>query len=138
MASKKLIDALNRARKRELGVVLQYMRQHYMAQGIESPPVAEIFKDIAKTEMKHAEDLAERVAYLGGEPTNERDPVKASNDLRQMLKDDLQVENEAVKMYRDTIALCRQEGDVTSRTMMEKILAEEEEHVDTFTRLLAK
>jgi len=138
MASEKVIAALNRARKRELGVVLQYMRQHYMAQGIESPQVADILKSVAKTEMKHAEALAERVAYLGGEPTTDRDPAKLSDNLTQMLKDDLAVENEAVKMYKEIIEICKRADDITSRTMMEKILADEEGHVDTFTRLLAK
>lgn len=138
MASEKIVEALNRARARELGVVLQYMRQHYVAQGLASPPVTDIFKDIAKVEMEHAEVLGERIAYLGGEPTNQPDPVKKSNDLKQMVQDDLDLENQAIAMYKEIIQLCRQEGDVTSRRLMEELLASEEEHADEFTRLLGK
>jgi bacterioferritin len=138
MASQKVIEALNRARARELGVVLQYMWQHATAQGLASPPVAGLFKDIAKAEMKHAESLAERVAYLGGEPTTQPDPVKKSTDLKQMIQDDLNLENQAIKMYKEIIQLCRQEDDPTSRVLMEDLLADEEEHAHEFGNLLAK
>lgn len=138
MGSEKVIEALNRARARELGVVLQYMWQHATAQGLTSPTVAGIFKEIAKVEMKHAEDLAERLAYLGGEPTTTPDPVKRSADLKQMIQDDLEAENQAIRMYKEIIELCRQEDDVTSRRLMENLLADEEEHADEFGRLLAK
>jgi bacterioferritin len=138
MASEKIIEALNRARARELGVVLQYMRQHYVAQGLVSAEIADIFKDIAKTEMDHAEDLGERISYLGGEPATQPDPVKKSTDLKQMIQDDLDLENQAIKLYKEIIELCRQEGDVTSRRLMEDLLAAEEEHAHEFGRLLAK
>jgi bacterioferritin len=138
MDNKKICDALNQARARELAVSVQYMRQHYMAAGLASTPVADIFKDIAKTEMGHAEELGERITYLGGTATTKPDPIKTATNLKQMLKDDLGAENEAVAMYRDIVKLCRDEGDSTSRRMMERLLADEEEHVDQFQKLLAK
>jgi len=137
MDNKKICDALNKARSRELAVTVQYMRQHYMAEGLASAQVADILKDIAKTEMKHAESLGERITYLGGTATTKPDPIKTATDLKQMIKDDLEAENEAVAMYRDIIKLCADEGDVTSRRMMEELLEDEEEHVDQFQKLLA-
>jgi bacterioferritin len=137
MDTKKICDALNKARARELCVAVQYMRQHYMAAGLASAPVADIFKDIAKTEMGHAESLGERITYLGGVATTKPDPIKTAQDIKQMLKDDLDAENEAVAMYRDIIKLCADEGDTTSRRTMEELLADEEEHVDQFQKLLA-
>ena len=137
MDTKKICDALNKARARELAVTVQYMRQHYMAAGMASATVADIFKDIAKTEMEHAESLGERITYLGGVATTKPDPIKTAADLKQMIQDDLAAENEAVAMYRDIIKLCADEGDTTSRRMMEELLEDEEEHVDQFQKLLA-
>lgn len=137
MDNKKICDALNKARSRELAVSIQYMRQHYMAEGPASPPVVDILKDIAKTEMEHAEALGERITFLGGTATTKPDPIKTATDLKQMIQDDLDMENEAVAMYRDIIKLCAEEGDYTSRRMMEELLADEEEHVDQFQKLLA-
>ena len=136
MDTNKICDALNKARARELKVSVQYMRQHYMAAGIASAPVADMFKDIAKTEMKHAEALAERITYLGGVATTKPDPIDTATDLKQMIQDDLKTEQEAVAMYRDMVKMLADEGDTTSRRMMEELLADEEEHVDEFQKLL--
>jgi len=54
---KKIIDALNIDREGELAMIFQYMKHHYEGEGIESPAILEIFKSIAKDEMKHAEKL---------------------------------------------------------------------------------
>ena len=65
MASKKLMELLNRGIARELQVSIQYMWQHVSVTGIESAAVEDIFRRIGITEMKHAEEIAERLAYLG-------------------------------------------------------------------------
>jgi len=66
VASKKLLELLNKGIARELQVSIQYMRQHIMAKGIEGATVENTFREIAIVEMKHAEDLAERLAFLNG------------------------------------------------------------------------
>jgi bacterioferritin len=138
MPSKKIVDALNQARARELAVVIQYMIQHYTATGVESLPVIDTFKSIAVAEMKHAEALGERIDYLGGVPTKQPNPITPGKTLREMLQIDMKVEEEAIDLYRDIIKLCDKEGDVTSRTMMEGILADEEEHRNDFMTALGK
>jgi len=138
MPSKKIIDALNEARARELQVVIQYMIQHYTATGMNSLPVIDIFKDVAVAEMKHAEALGERIDYLGGVPTKAPKPITPGKDVVDMLKIDLKAEQDAIELYRDIIKLCDKEGDVTSRTMMEGILADEEDHANQFQTALGK
>jgi bacterioferritin len=138
MASKKIVDQLNKARARELRVVMQYMIQHYTATGVESLPVIDMFKEVAVEEMKHAEALGERIDYLGGTPTKQPDPITPGKNLREMLKLDLEAEEEAITLYRDIIKLCDKEGDVTSRTMMEGILADEEDHANQFQTALGR
>jgi len=138
MDTRKIADQLNKARARELAVVIQYMIQHYTAQSIEALPAIEMFKSIAITEMKHAEELGERIDYLGGTPTKEPNPIKPGEDLTEMLKLDLKAEDEAIALYRDIIKLCDKEGDVTSRYMMERLLADEEDHRNQFLTALGK
>jgi bacterioferritin len=69
VASKNLLELMNRGIARELQVSIQYMWQHVMVTGIKGVVVEGIFKEIAITEMKHAEEIAERLSYLNGTPT---------------------------------------------------------------------
>ena len=71
--SQKVIDLLNEARSREMTAISQYMVQHYELEDSDYGKLASKFKEIAITEMKHAEKLAERILYLKGEPTSKPD-----------------------------------------------------------------
>jgi len=136
VASKKLLDLMNKGIARELQVSIQYMWQHITVTGFKGAMVEGIFKEIAITEMKHAEEIAERLAYLGGTPTVKPDPIFVGSSLEEMLRLDEKAEEEAIRLYNKTIKAAREENDSTTRRLFEKILAEEEEHVDTFSKLL--
>jgi bacterioferritin len=138
MTCKKLMELLNRGIARELQVSTQYMWQHVLAKGIESAAVEDIFREIAITQMKHAEAIAERLAYLGGTPTTKPDPIFVGGNLKEMLQRDLKAEEEAITLYKQTIKVADEEGDVTTRRLFEEILGKEEGHHDTFTRLLGE
>ncbi len=133
---KKIVDALNIDRSHELAAILQYMGHHYEAEGIESPAVIDVFKKTAMDEMRHAESLAERIVYLGGVPVQKAAGVKRGGELKQMLKDDLTIENDAIERYTQHVKLCSDIGDSTTRTMLEQILSQEEGHADTFETIL--
>ena len=135
MASE-LLELLNKAIAREIGVSVQYMWQHVMAMGMKSPEVKDIFEDIAIEEMKHAEKIAERLFYLGGTPTTKPTPIKVGGSLKEMVESDLEAENEAIEMYRKIIDMASENEDSTTRLLFEEILSEEEEHKHTFTILL--
>lgn len=126
--NKKIIDALNDARADELAAIMQYMAHHYVAQGMESPEIIEMFKKTAMDEMKHAEKLAERVDYLGGVPTTQPSMIKKGGNLKKMVADDLTTENGAIKKYKQYIKLAATDGDSTTRLMLEEILTDEEGH----------
>lgn len=136
MASKKLLELMNKGIARELQVSIQYMWQHVTVTGIKGAVVENVFKDIAIAEMKHAEEIAERLAYLGGVPTVQPDPVFVGSSLEEMLRLDEKAEEEAIRLYNQTIKVAREENDSTTRRLFERILAEEEEHIDTFSKLL--
>lgn len=136
MASQQLLEFLNKGIARELQVSIQYMWQHIQVTGIEGALVKDLLKDIAIAEMKHAEALAERLDYLGGVPTTKPNPVFVGGSLIEMLKQDEQNEEEAITLYKKAIQVASKEGDFTTRRLLEKNLSEEEQHIDTFGKLL--
>ena len=136
-ADKQLLELLNKSIAREMGVSIQYMWQHVMAMGMESPAVSDIFRDIAITEMKHAEAVAERLWYLGGTPTTKPTEIKVGGTLKEMVEVDLKAEEEAIALYKTVINRAIEVKDPVTRLLFEKILSEEEEHHDKFGTLLS-
>jgi bacterioferritin len=138
LASKKLLDMLNRAIAGELQAIIQYMWQHVQWKGVEHYAVSGGFEKIAKDEMKHAEKLAERIWYLGAKPTIQPAPVFVGETLEEMLNYDAKAELETIAMYKEIMQLAEQEGDVATKEIFEEIEEDEEEHHDFFTSLLEK
>lgn len=137
MASKKLLEMLNKAIAMELQVSVQYMWQHVLVTGVDSASVADIFKKFAITEMKHAEAIAERLVYILGTPTTKPAPIFVGGTLKEMLQTDVKAEESAIALYRQIIKVADGEGDITTRKLIEDILGDEEGHHDTFTNILA-
>jgi bacterioferritin len=136
VASQKLLEILNKGIARELQVSIQYMWQHIQVTGLNGAIVEPVFRQIAIAEMKHAERLAERLDYLDGVPTIKPDPIFVGGDLLEMLKQDEQNEEEAIVLYKQAIQVAAGEGDFTTRRLLEEILAEEEQHINRFGKLL--
>ncbi len=136
MSREKIVEALNKDRADELAAIIQYMGHHYEAEGVESPAVIDMFKKSALDEMRHAEILGERIVYLGGVPTTKPSNILRGGDLKKMVSDDLDTENKAIKQYKEHIKLCADEGDSTTRLMLENILSDEEGHADNWETVL--
>ena len=98
--------------------------------------VEDVFRKTAIAEMKHAERFAERLDYLDSVSTTQPDPIFVSGSLIEMLKQDEQDEEKAITLYKQAIQVAAQEGDYTTRRMLEEILVEEETHINTFGKLL--
>jgi len=137
-ASSTLTDMMQQAVAREIQVSVQYMWQHIMAKGLESAEIADVFEEVAISEMKHAEKIAERIFYFDITPTTKPDPIKVGGTLKEMLEHDAKAEEEAIDLYKKIIKQAASEGDTTTRLLFEQILADEEGHHDTFTTLLGK
>jgi bacterioferritin len=136
VTSQNLLDFLNKAIARELQVSIQYMWQHVQVTSLDGAVMEGIFRKVAIAEMKHAEKLAERLDFLDGLPTTEPEPVFVGGSLLEMLTQDQQDEEEAINLYKQAIQEAAKEGDYTTRRLLEEILAEEEDHVNTFGKLL--
>lgn len=135
-ASKKLLDGLNKAIAMDLRATIQYMWQHVMTLGVEGVAVSNVFKEIARQEMKHSKSFADRLYYLGGIPTTKPMDIKVGKTLEEMVESDLKAENESIDLCREIIKISVEENDPTTRFLTEKILEETEEHADRFKRML--
>ncbi len=135
-ASERLKSLLNRAIAREIQVSIQYMWQHVQTVGPIHVLLSDELKKIAVEEMKHAEEIAERLWYLGGTPTTVPNQIKVGKDLREMMEQDVKDEEEAIALYKQIIEVATEEGDITTAEIFKKILKDEEEHHDFFTTVL--
>jgi bacterioferritin len=132
----KVIDLLNEARQRELTAISQYMIHHYELEDTDFGKLASKIKEIAIAEMKHAEKLAERIAFLNGVPTSKPDaPSKKGQQIPEMLATDIALETQAVRMYNDAAIICAAEKDQKSKDLFEELLGEEECHLDFFEKI---
>ena len=137
------IGILNEALATEIVCVLRYQFHYFMATGIHSAAVAEEFRQHATEEQEHANRIAERIKQLGGKP--EMNPALVAQtshtqyiegtSLADMIREDLVAERIAIDTYREIVKYFG-DKDPTSRTMMEEILAKEEEHADELADLL--
>lgn len=136
MASKELLEMMNKAISMELQVSIQYMWQHVQWRGVRGFVVQAELKNVAIAEMKHAEKIAERLFYLGGIPTTQPAPIFVGKTLKEMIEQDAKNEADTIKFYKQIEAKAREEGDLTTARIFRAILEEEEEHHDFFTSLL--
>lgn len=130
---KKVIDALNQARGMELFAIIQYMNHHYGLDDQDYGKLAKKMKDIAIDEMRHAEELAERIKDMDGEPTTEIiGKVKKGQKVKEIFAYDAAVEEDTLETYNKIVKICKENGDHVSSTLMERILNEEQEHFNYF------
>jgi bacterioferritin len=138
-----VVKLLNEALATEIICVLRYKRHHFMAQGIHAESVAAEFEEHAADEQRHADQIAERITQLGGAPdfspeglaTRSHAEYVEGDSLEDMIREDLVAERIAIDSYREMVEYLGT-NDITSRRLMEEILAKEEEHADDMARLL--
>jgi len=140
---RRVVEVLNEALATELVCVLRYKRHYFMAEGINSASVAAEFLQHATEEQAHADQIAARIVQLQGEPDfnpatlqmRSHAEYQPGTDLIDMIKEDLVAERIAIESYGD-IARWLGDKDITTRRLMESILAVEEEHADDLLTFL--
>ena len=139
------IALLNHAVATEIVCVLRYKYHAVVATGISSEAVKEEFTQHAKEEEQHLDYLTERINQLGGKPNLNPEGLRSraasqyveGENLVDMIKENLVAERVAVETYRDMIRYFA-DKDPTTRVMLEKILAQEEEHANDMHDLLVE
>jgi bacterioferritin len=127
----KLIEALNEILTTELTSVNQYFIHAKMCKNWGYHRLAKKIRDESIEEMKHADDLIERILFLEGVPNMQRlDKVRVGETVAEQLGLDLKLEEAAVPRLNKAIALAVEVADNTTRDLLEDMLESEEEHVD--------
>ena len=126
-----VIDFLNKALTNELTAINQYWLHYRVLKDWGVDRLAEYERHESIDEMKHADQLAERVLFLGGLPNFQAiHRLKVGETVEEILRADLAMEEEAIPLLRDAIAHCESVRDYVSRDLFAAILDSEEEHVD--------
>ena len=127
----KVIEFLNKALTNELTAINQYWLHYRVLDDWGVHKLAEYERHDSIDEMKHADQLAERVLFLNGLPNFQAiHKLKVGETVEEILKADLAMEEEAIPLLRDAIEYCESVRDYVSRDLFASILESEEEHVD--------
>ena len=127
----KVIAALNEALKEELTAINQYFLHAEMCENWHYDKLGGYIKKQSIDEMKHAEALIERILFLDATPNlTELMKLAVGQNVKEQIESDLKLEIQAVAMYNRAIRIARDEGDNASRELFERLLKDEENHVD--------
>jgi len=131
----KVIEFLNVALKNELTAINQYWLHYRLLDHWGIAKLAEFERHESIDEMKHADILSERILFLDGFPNFQLlGRLRIGETVEEVLKADLDLENEAIPLLRDAIQHCETVRDYISRDLFKRILDNEEEHVDFLER----
>ena len=127
----KVIEYLNKALTNELTAINQYWLHYRVLKDWGIERLAEYERSESIDEMKHADVLAERILFLNGLPNFQKlHSLKVGENVEEILRADLAMEEEAITLLREAIQHCESVADFVSREVLERILESEEEHVD--------
>jgi bacterioferritin len=127
---KEVIAKLNEALREELTAINQYFVHAEMCHNWGYHRLGAYIKKQSIGEMKHAEEVLERILFLDGIPNMQPLALTVGQDVKAQLQKDLALEIRAVGMYNESVKVARDAGDNASRELFERLLKDEEEHVD--------
>ena len=125
-----VVDQLNMALREELTAINQYFLHAEMCHNWGYHRLGDYIKKQAIDEMKHAEEVIERLLFLDATPTIDPMQLSVGQNVKQQLEADLKLEENAIAMYNKAIGISRDAGDDQSRELFSRLLKDEERHVD--------
>ena len=127
----KVIASLQEALHEELTAINQYFLHAEMCENWHYSKLGDFIKKQSIDEMKHAEELIERIFFLDSTP-NLTQPMQLTvgKNVKAQLESDLKLEISAVALYNKAVEVAREAGDNASRELFERLLKDEEKHVD--------
>jgi len=132
----RLAELLNEDLAREYQAIIAYVVYSQVLSGAQYMGIAAQLELHAKQELDHALTLSRQIDYLGKMPAVTPKPVRTSKDAKEMLRFDLDNENETVRNYRDRIRQCEALGEYAMAEQIRQILMQEQDHqIDLATAL---
>ena len=132
----RLAELLNEDLAREYQAIISYVVYSQVLSGAEYMDIADQLEIHAKQELDHALTISRQIDYLGKMPAVIPKPVRTSEDAKEMLRFDLENENETVRNYRDRIRQCEALGEYAMAEQIRQILVQEQDHqIDLATAL---
>jgi len=128
VSRKQLIDLLNEDLSREYQAIIAYVVYSQTLKGAAYMAIAKELEIHAQEELAHALAIAKQIDYLGGMPAVTAKVVKTSEEAKQMLRFDLDNENETVRNYRERVRQCEALGEFAMAEKIRDILVQEQEH----------
>ena len=136
LTRKELIARLNEDLSREYQAIIAYVVYSQAIKGAQFMSIAQELEVHAKEELQHALTIAKHIDYLGGMPSVTALPVKTSEKAEDMLRFDLESENDTVREYRERVRQCEAMGEYAIAEEIREILVQEQEHqIDLATAL---
>lgn len=136
VSREKLIELLNDDLAREYQAVIAYVVYSQVLKGAQYMAIAQELEKHAGEELAHALIIAKQIDYLGGMPTVTPKPVRTSEKAEDMLRFDLEAENETIRNYRERVRQCEALGEYAMAEHIRAILVQEQEHqIDLATAL---
>lgn len=124
----RLIAQLNEDLSREYQAIIAYVVYSQVLKGAEYMAIAKELELHAHEELQHAITIAKNIDYLGGIPTTTAQPVKSSDKPREMLRADLENENNTIRNYRERVRQCEALDELAIAEDIREILRQEQEH----------
>lgn len=136
ISRERLAELLNEDLSREYQAIISYVVYSQVLSGAAYMDIADQLEIHAKQELDHALTLSRQIDYLGKMPAVTPKPVRTSKDSKEMLRFDLENENETVRNYRDRIRQCEALGEFAMAEQIRQILVQEQDHqIDLATAL---
>ena len=127
------IDLLNGAVGKEIATTLQYMYFHTRFEDARYRYLSRIMREISIAEMRHIEEFADRILFLEGDvDMNPSFRTRQITDPKEMLRFAMQLEQSTIDSYNEASRIAAEQKDAVTHKMFQDIIAEEEEHFDTF------
>ena len=131
-----LAELLNEDLAREYQAIIAYVVYSQVLKGAEYMSIAEQLQEHAGQELQHALILSRQIDYLGKMPTVTAKPVRTSEDAREMLRFDLENENDTVRNYTERVRQCEALGEFAMAEQIRQIIVQEQDHqIDLATAL---
>lgn len=132
----RLIELLNEDLSREYQAIIAYVVYSQVLNGAEYMSIAAQLEEHAKQELQHAMIISRQIDYLGGMPTVTAKPVRTSEKAKDMLRFDLENENDTIRNYRERVRQCEALGEFAMAEQIRGILVNEQDHqIDLATAL---